>query len=127
MLRELVPTLLLLSSLATAQDLYDDTLVRTIKLTFDQPDYWQQLKANKAAKIYIEADLEIDGEVYQDVGVRLRGKSSYGTPNKKKPMKIKTDEFVAGQELWGYDSIRLNNGYYPTGEPRTGDWVKVIR
>ena len=25
------------------------------------------------------------------------------------------------------NQLRLINGYYPTGEPRTGDWVKVIR
>ena len=25
------------------------------------------------------------------------------------------------------NQLRLINGYYPSGEPRTGDWVKVIR
>ena len=25
------------------------------------------------------------------------------------------------------NQLRLINGYYPTGEPRTGDWVKVLR
>ena len=25
------------------------------------------------------------------------------------------------------DQLRLINGYYPSGEPRIGDWVKVIR
>ncbi len=25
------------------------------------------------------------------------------------------------------NQLRLINGYYPTGEPRTGDWIKVIR
>ena len=25
------------------------------------------------------------------------------------------------------NQLRLINGYYPTGEPRTGDWVKVVR
>ncbi len=23
--------------------------------------------------------------------------------------------------------LRLLNGFYPRGEPRTGDWIKVIR
>jgi len=127
MLRELAPTLLLLSSLATAQDLYDDAIVRTVKLTFDQPDFWQQLKANKASGVYIEGDLEVDGETYLDVGVRLRGKSSYTAPNKKKPMKIKTDAFVDGQELWGYDSIRLNNGYFDPSWVREAAMSRLLR
>lgn len=108
-------TLTLLTALAAAapaQDLFDDTVLRTIELTFQQPDYWQQLKDNKAAGIYIEGDLTVDGETLTRVGVRLRGKSSFGAPNKKKPFKIKTDQYVVGQELWGYDSIRLNNGYF---------------
>ena len=25
------------------------------------------------------------------------------------------------------NQLRLINGYYPNGEPRTGDWVKVVR
>jgi predicted Zn-dependent protease len=25
------------------------------------------------------------------------------------------------------DQLRLINGYYPSGEPRIGDWIKVIR
>ena len=25
------------------------------------------------------------------------------------------------------DQLRLLNGLYPGGEPRTGDWIKVIR
>jgi hypothetical protein len=120
-------TLLLLSSLASAQDLYDDTIVRTIKLTFHQPDFWSQLKANKTQKIYLEADMEVDGVTYLDVGVRLRGKSSYGTPNKKKPMKIKTDEFVDGQDLWGYDSVRLNNGYFDPSWVREAAMSRLVR
>ena len=25
------------------------------------------------------------------------------------------------------NQLRLINGYYPSGEPRTGDWLKVLR
>ena len=106
---------LLLASLAvnpvTAQDLYDLGVIRDFELTFEQADYWEQLKLNKAWKTYLAADLTVDGVVYPDVGVRLRGQSTFTAPGKKKPFKIKMDAFVPGQELYGYDSLRLNNGY----------------
>ena len=106
---------LLLTSLAlapaSAQDLYDLDVIRDFELTFEQAVYWQQLKANKASETYLAADLRVDGVVYPDVGVRLRGQSTASAPNKKKPFKIKMDAFVPDQELYGYDSLRLNNGY----------------
>jgi len=95
---------------AAAQDLFDQDLFRPFGLTFHQADYWQQLLANKQDGIYIPADLLVDGVLYPDVGVRLRGQATFQcAPNKKKPFRIKMDEFVADQELYGHDSFRLNN------------------
>ena len=100
--------------LAQQPDFYDEATLRTIELTFSQPDYWNQLIANKAAEIDISADLTIDGVTYPNVGVRFKGNSSYNSIpwSQKKSFKITMDSFVANQELMGYDKINLNNGFH---------------
>lgn len=104
-----------LAPVAAAQDLYDQDLFRPFGLTFHQADYWQQLLDNKLDGIYIPADLLVDGVLYPDVGVRMRGQASFScAKSMKKPFRIKMDEFVPGQELYGHDSFRLNNG---AGDP----------
>ena len=105
--------LALFSAPSVGQDLYDLQTIRSLNLTFHQDGWWAQLVSNynRGQRDYIPADLEVDGTVYQDVGVRLRGKAAYLWSNQfKKPFKIKMDAFVPDQELYDYDSIRLNNG-----------------
>ena len=58
---------------AQGQDLYDQDQFRPFHLTFHQADFWQQLFDNYEDGIYIAADLEVDGVLYPDVGVRVRG------------------------------------------------------
>ncbi|MHC4513253.1 MAG: CotH kinase family protein [Planctomycetota bacterium] len=54
----------------------------------------------------------MDGKVYTDVGVRYRGNSSYNAVTSiKKPFKIKLNQFVSGQDLYGYSTLNLNNGF----------------
>ena len=99
----------------SAQDLYDQDLFRPFGLTFNQADYWQQLLDNQDDGIYIKADLTVDGVTYPDVGIRMRGQfTSWCSLSDKKPFRIKMDEFVPGQSIYGQDSFRLNNA---AGDP----------
>jgi len=98
-----------------AQDLFDQGLFRSFQLTFAQSDWLQQLFDNEPLGIYIPADLEVDGVVYLDVGVRMRGEFTFWCNNSlKKPFRIQMDEFVPGQEIYGQDTFRLNNA---AGDP----------
>ena len=105
-----------LVSAARAQDpdLYDVSVLRTLNLTLEQDNWWDLLKHHKESETgkYLRGTLVVDGIVYNRVGVALRGKASYYYANEyKRPFKIKMDAFKDGQELYGYDSIRLNNGW----------------
>ena len=67
---------------ALAQDLYDTSVLRTFNITFADANWEQILRNNYQSETLLEADLEIDGEVYPSVGVRIRGNTSYtGLPN----------------------------------------------
>ncbi len=104
--------LLLLAPAAPAQDLYDIATIRDLRLDFSQSNWWNLLDQNRQAETYIEADLEVDGVLYSQVGVRFKGNSSASVwPQQKMPFKIKMDEFVAGQDLLGYDNLNLGNSF----------------
>ena len=98
---------------STAQELYDENVVRTLDLTFKQSNWWQLLTQNYSSKTYIRADLKVDGLTFKDVGVRFRGNSSYKAigASQKKPFKIKLDQFVPSNELYGYSTLNLNNSF----------------
>lgn len=102
------------SSLAAAQDLYDTATLRSFNLTFHDANWLTLLRNNYASETMILADLEVDGTVYPDVGVRIRGNTSYtGLPagSEKFSLKIEMDFVHADQDLLGYDTLNLNNGF----------------
>ena len=113
----------------TTKGLYDESLVRTLELNFKQRDYWKQLHDNRVAKVYIKADLKVDGRTYRDVGVRFRGNSSWlGVIKKdKKPFKISLDEFVPGQRLLGHRTLNLNNNFLDPSHMREPIVYGVLR
>jgi hypothetical protein len=103
-----------LAPAAGAQDLYDPAVLRTFAITFDQPDWEAQLRANYVSQVPIAADLVLDGVLYENVGVRIRGNTSYTAlpaGSQKFSLKIETDHFVPDLEVMGYDDINLNNGF----------------
>ena len=56
----------------------------------------------------VPADLIVDGKVYQSVGVRFRGSSSYFTvQNEKKSFNIAVDHGDDRQRLYGYKTLNL--------------------
>jgi len=101
------------SSRAQTPDLYDETVLRTLELTFAQSDWWNQLTQNYGTTTDVAADLTVDGVTYPNVGVRFKGNSSYGLTgsSQKKSFNLSIDAFVAGQELYGYDTLNLNNSF----------------
>ncbi|MFN0102492.1 MAG: CotH kinase family protein [Bryobacteraceae bacterium] len=90
--------------------------VHEIRLRFAQADYWEKLTANylgtEEQAVYLEASLEWGQYKFDSVGVRFKGNSSYrGAQTKKKPFRIKLNEFVKGQKIEGIGAFNLSNGW----------------
>ncbi len=115
--RRVAPMVLALSMLAgttAGQDLYDTTVLRTINLQFHDANWLQLLRQNYQSETPILADMTVEGVVYPSVGVRIRGNTSYtGLPSgsEKFSLKIYTDHIDPEQELMGYSTLNLNNGF----------------
>ncbi len=96
----------------SADGLYDETLVRTIALQFDQPNYWQLLLNNYQLGTDIPATMTVEGETYENVGVRFRGQTSFMQNfSQKKSFNISVDYELEDQRLMGYKTLNLNCGF----------------
>ncbi len=110
---------------AASHPLFDGDAVHEIHITFSQPDWWSQLEDNFEGledPLYLEADFDWDGLHLDDIGVRFKGSSSYySNPTDKKSFKLDTNEFVAGQDIYGLDKLNLNcNHLDPSGVRERG-------
>ncbi|MEE2885900.1 MAG: CotH kinase family protein [Planctomycetota bacterium] len=114
--RVLVPATCLIVCLASAdclpsQGLYDPDTLRTFDFKFASANWYSNLRSARSSKTNVKAELTVDNVVYKDVGVRFRGMSSYIGSGTKKSINLTMDAFVPDQELMGYDSLNLSNGY----------------
>jgi len=98
---------------AHAQGFYDRSSVQTIELFFATSNWDAQLDAAASTtEDYILADsCRINGVVYDSVGVKYKGNSSYNANNNKNPLHIELDYVHGSYDYQGYTDIKLQNGY----------------
>jgi hypothetical protein len=112
-----------------AEGVYDEALIREVHLAFEQPDYWQQLIANKDSGIDIVATMSVDGLVFPGVGVRFKGQTSYSQiqQSKKKSFNITLDFSDPKQNWAGYETLNFNNAFQDPSFMREVLYLHQIR
>ncbi len=106
----LVSTLLLLAAAAAparaADPIFDATRLHEVRIVIDPKD-WQSLRQNFRSNNYYAANVSLDGEVLEQVGIRSRGD---GSRNDEKPgLKLDFNKYVKTQEFHGYKTMVLDN------------------
>ena len=93
--------------------LYDSATIRTINLDFPQANYWTLLTNNYQSKTDLPAKMTVDGVVYDSVGVRFKGMTSYSMAQntQKKSFNLTLDYVHPDQRLMGYQTLNLNNSF----------------
>ena len=102
-----------LTHLSSAQGLYDKNTVQTVEVFFAQAN-WDALLDNLAitTEDYLLADsARINGVVFDSVGVKYKGNSSYNSSNNKNPLHINLDWVHSNNDYQGYTSLKLQNLY----------------
>lgn len=110
-----------LAVVAQAQGFYDTDQIQTIEIWFAQDD-WDAIlddyySAGNGERLL--AQVVINGEVFDSVGVRYKGKSSYQPGQAKNPFNIKLD-YVRNQDYEGVETIKLSNG------AKDPSWVREV-
>ena len=101
----------------SAGGLFDEDSLRTIDLEFYMQDYHSYLVNawfyNPSERI--PARLTLNGVLYDSVGVRYKGNSTFCLPNDvfspKVPYNIDMNYFVGGQKLLDYKKVKLANAW----------------
>ncbi len=93
--------------------LYDEGVVRTFFLQFEDDDWLDEMHDFYRTDVCVPADLIVGGQVYESVGVRYRGNSSFRSvpPHLKRSLDIQIDHGDADQHLLGYKTINLLNAH----------------
>ena len=95
----------------TSEPLYDPTVLRTLFLQFENPDWEQELAAFHNTDVEVPAAVTVDGKSYKDVGVHFRGASSFMMVPEgvKRSLNLSFDFVHDGQNLGGYRTLNLLN------------------
>ena len=95
-----------------AQDFYDMDSIYSIHITFGASN-WDALLDSLVAigddRLMAHTVL-INGEVFDSVGVRFKGNSSYQANNAKNPLNIKLS-YLKNQDYKGYQTFKLSSGF----------------
>lgn len=97
---------------ASAQNFYDINTIQNIKISFYQSN-WQHLldslKNEPGEPYLIVPTVEVNGVVFDSVGVKYKGYSSYDPGNLKNPLHIELNHVKKGQTYQGVEDIKLSN------------------
>ena len=104
--------LMLSTILLRAQSFYDINTIQQIRIHFDQTNWdYQMDTAKDGSEGYIAAAwVEVNGQVFDSIGVKYKGNSSYDPTYNKNPLHISLDEFK-DQAYQEYTDIKLSNQY----------------
>ncbi len=93
--------------------LYATNVMRTFFLEFENQDWEKELSDFHGTDVEVPARLIVDGNVYQDVGVRFRGMSSYMMVGEgsKRSLNLSLDLAHKKQELKGHRTLNLLNSH----------------
>lgn len=100
-------------ALHAQSNFYAVDTIQNIDITFTQSNWDYQMDTAKAgADGYIlAAQCVINGVVYDSVGVKFKGNSSYDSTRAKNPLHIKLDYVHGNASYDGYEDIKLGNGF----------------
>ena len=99
------------SSIFAQNNFYNVDSIREIRISFYDTnwDYILDSLYVLGDNGRILADLQIDGENYDSVGVRYKGFSSVSVNRIKNPFNIKLDYVIDSQDHEGIDKLKLSN------------------
>ncbi len=94
--------------------IFDDSVVHTIDIQME-PDDWDDMLENALGEEYSVCSLVIDGEIFENIGIRPKGNNSKNLINRygseRYSLKIEFDHFSDGLSYYGLDKLSLNSSF----------------
>lgn len=92
---------------------YSPDTIQKIEITFTQPnwDYMMDTAKYGAEGYLTAAQVKVNGTLFDSVGVKYKGYSSFDSTKKKNPFHIKLDYVKPNANYKGAEDIKLSNGF----------------
>ena len=101
-------SILFINSLKS-QSFYDPNTIQVVQISFSQSNWNALLNSAKSSGNYLMAQsVTINGVVFDSVGVKYKGNSTYSANQIKNPWHIELDTYK-NQDYQGYKDIKLSN------------------
>lgn len=108
---------------------YDESKIQEIKIIFPFTNWDYRMDTAKAGKedYILATSCTINGQVFDSVGVKYKGNSSYRATNAKNPLHIELDWVKGNQDYKGFSDIKLGNGFSDPSSIREVLSYKILR
>jgi hypothetical protein len=101
---------------------YSIDTIQKIEITINQSnwDYQMDTAVYGSGGYLLVSQVKVNGVVFDSVGIKYKGKSSFDSTNKKNPLHINLDMIHTNANYLGYSDIKLSNEY---ADPT---WVREV-
>lgn len=95
--------------------LFDTGSILSVNIQMDEAD-WNDMLENAMAETYYQCNVEVNGTMFYQVGIRPKGNTSLSAianddTTDRYSFKLEFDHYVDGQTCFGLDKLILNNNY----------------
>ena len=95
--------------------LFDPSSILSVNIQMDEAD-WNDMLENAMAETYYQCNVEVNGTMFYQVGIRPKGNTSLSAianddTTDRYSFKLEFDHYVDGQTCFGLDKLILNNNY----------------
>ena len=95
--------------------LFDTSSILSVNIQMDEAD-WNDMLENAMAETYYQCNVEVNGTMFYQVGIRPKGNTSLSAianddTTDRYSFKLEFDHYVDGQTCFGLDKLVLNNNY----------------
>ena len=99
------------------EQLFNEDELGVVEITVSDSN-WNKILDNPTAEEYVEATVTINGEAYDNVGVRAKGNSSLSSvansDSERYSLKVDFAQYDTNQTFYGLEKINLNNNFSDT-------------
>lgn len=99
------------------EQLFKEDELGVVEITVSESN-WNKILDNPTAEEYVEAKVTINGEAYDNVGVRAKGNSSLSSvansDSERYSLKVDFAQYDTNQTFYGLEKINLNNNFSDT-------------
>jgi spore coat protein H len=91
--------------------IFNMTYVHNLYITFPYPNFYDSLINTNVTDVYLKVNILFNNEAFNDVGIKVKGNSSFNNPSQKKSFKLDFNEYVQGQDIHGLKKLNFNNSF----------------